>query len=67
MSKEFNPVVMQYLKNPKQQWNSVGNGNTVTTLYLEKDGVEMQLNDKEINQVLRALQGVNGSIRVGGL
>lgn len=51
-------------KNFNGGWNHVGNGNTVTRLYIEKEGVTLELNDTEINEVLSALSGVNPTIKV---
>tara|TARA_R100000541_G_C1897352_1_gene84013 strand:- start:56659 stop:56865 length:207 start_codon:yes stop_codon:yes gene_type:complete len=67
MSKEsFEVYTMQYLKDQNYNgcWNHIGNGNTQTTLYIEKDGVNLELNDKEINKVLKSLSAFNPTIRV---
>lgn len=36
---------------------SIGDGNVETTLYIEKDGVEIKLNDSEILELISNLRG----------
>lgn len=66
MMSGFKCMTMNYLKDSKRNggWGTVGDGNMTTKLFLEKDGVTMVLEDKEINELLRSLQSVNSSIRV---
>ncbi len=55
MSKEsFEVYTMQPLKDQNYNvgWNHIGNGNTQTTLHIKKNGVVLELDDKEINEVL---------------
>ncbi len=67
MSKEsFEVYTMQSLKDQNYNggWNHIGNGNTQTVLRIKKNGVVLELDDKEINQVLNNLSAFNPTIKV---
>lgn len=43
-------------------WNHIGNGNTQTTLYIEKDGVSLSLDDGDITKILQGLKPFHGRL-----
>ncbi|CAM0041876.1 hypothetical protein VPHK406_0046 [Vibrio phage K406] len=62
---DFKCSAFSYMKDSKVNggWGSIGDGNMKTKLFLEKDGVQMVLEDKEINELLGSLKSFNPSIR----
>ena len=64
--KELEVFTYQILKDPSYNggYNHIGNGNTNTVLYLKKGDVELELEDSDINKILRSLQHFNPTIRV---
>lgn len=61
MNKQDSPsdiYVMQSLKDHRANggWNSIGNGNTRTRMYIEKNGVTITLDDRDIVKLLNSLK-----------
>lgn len=43
-------------------WNSIGNGNTRTRMYIEKNGVTITLDDTDIVNILKSLAPFDGRL-----
>lgn len=63
---DFKCGVFSYMKDPDQNggYSSLGDGNMVSNLCLEKDGVKMVLQDEEIKELLRNLKVINPTIYI---
>ena len=63
---EFKCDTFSYMKDSKRNggYGRVGDGNMRTTLFLEKDGVKISIDDEDILKLMKCLSGVNPTIKV---